>query len=92
MARVGLIFGYVGYLLGRGYFERSFGSIALALVVAVVYGGVLWGVLPGQRGISWEGHLTGFLAGVLAAKLLAGQRRGRNAPTLAGSNQRRLYG
>ena len=66
----GLIFGYVGYLLARGYFERSFASILLALVVAVVYGSVLWGVLPGQRGISWEGHLAGFLAGVLAAKLM----------------------
>jgi len=88
----GLIFGYVGYLLGRGYFQRSFISIAIALAVAVIYGGVLWGVLPGQRGISWEGHLTGFLAGVLAAKVLVSQRRGNTAPTLAGSSQKRLYG
>ena len=66
----GLIFGYVGYLLARGYFQRSFWSIALALGVAVIYGGLLFGVLPGQRGISWEGHLFGFLGGIAAARLV----------------------
>lgn len=73
----GLIFGYIGYLLARGYFERSFGSLAVALVVAVLYGGALWGVLPGQRGISWEGHLFGFLAGVGTAGLMRSQPKTR---------------
>jgi membrane associated rhomboid family serine protease len=70
----GVIFGYLGYLMSRGYFERNFGSIAIAVLVGIVYGGALWGVLPGQRGISWQGHLFGFLAGVAAAGLLRPQR------------------
>ena len=36
----------------------------------LLYGGVLWGVLPGQPGISWEGHLFGFAGGAVAARLL----------------------
>lgn len=67
----GLVFAYFGYLLFRGIFERSLPSIFIATVVAAGYGSMLLGVLPGQRGISWEGHLFGFLAGVLAARLLS---------------------
>jgi membrane associated rhomboid family serine protease len=67
----GLIFGYLGFLLARGYFERNFPSILLAIVVGSLYGGAIWGVLPTQPGISWEGHLFGFIGGVLAARFLA---------------------
>ncbi len=67
----GLVFGYFGYLLFAGLFERRFGSILLSLLVLVLWGGMIFGVLPGQLGISWEGHLFGFLAGALSAKLLA---------------------
>lgn len=67
----GLIFGYLGYLLLRGYFERSLISILLAMGVGLLYGGFLWGVLPTQQGISWQGHLFGFVGGGLAARLLA---------------------
>ena len=66
----GLIFGYIGYLLARGYFERNFSSLAVAALVALLYGGALWGVLPGQIGVSWQGHLFGFLSGVATAGLL----------------------
>ncbi len=66
-----LIFGYFGFLLLRGYFERSPRSIFFSVIVAVFYGGLLWGVLPGQTGISWQGHLFGFVGGGLAAYLMA---------------------
>ena len=34
-----------------------------------MYGGVVWGILPGQEGISWESHLSGALSGLLSAYL-----------------------
>ncbi len=71
----GVIFGYFGFLLLRGYFERSVVAIAFSLLVAFFYGGIIWGVLPNQPGISWEGHLFGFLGGILAARLLSKPRR-----------------
>ena len=67
----GVIFGYFGYLLFRGYFERSFVAIAMSIAIAIGYGGMIWGVLPTRSYISWEGHLFGFIGGILAAKLLA---------------------
>jgi membrane associated rhomboid family serine protease len=67
----GLIFGYLGFLLLRGLFERRFSSIFLSLVVGCLYGGLIWGVLPSQPGVSWEGHLFGFVGGVLAARWLS---------------------
>jgi membrane associated rhomboid family serine protease len=66
----GVIFGYLGFLLLRGFFERSFVSIALSLVVGWLYGGLIWGVLPSQYGISWQGHLFGLIGGVFAAQIL----------------------
>lgn len=65
-----LIFGYLGFLLARGIFEKSVFWIVVSIVTLVFYGGMLAGVLPGQPGISWQGHLFGFVAGVLAARVL----------------------
>jgi len=67
----GVVFGYLGFLLFRGYFLRNIPSIAVSLVVGLFYGGLIWGVLPGQIGISWQGHLFGFIGGAIAAKLLS---------------------
>ena len=64
----GLIFGYFGLLVGRGYYERSLQSVAVAVLVAVVYGGMVAGVLPRDPGVSWEAHLFGLLAGGLCAR------------------------
>jgi membrane associated rhomboid family serine protease len=73
----GVIFGFLGYLLARGIYERRFGAIVLALLALLLYGGALWGVLPLTAGVSWQGHLFGFLGGWLVAYLAT--RRGRNA-------------
>lgn len=74
----GLVFGYLGYLIAAGFFERDGLGILVGLGVLLVYGGALWGVLPLTPGVSWQSHLFGFLAGVLAARLLA-RRPGRPA-------------
>lgn len=66
----GMVFGYLGYLLSRGFFDRRVGQIVLGAIVGVVYGGLLWGVLPTNAGVSWQGHLFGFLGGVGAAWIL----------------------
>jgi membrane associated rhomboid family serine protease len=64
----GLVFGYLGYLLAVGWIERHFAWIVVSMVVAFLYGGLLRGVLPGIAGVSWESHLCGLLAGVIAAR------------------------
>ena len=66
----GVIFGYLGFLLARYYFDRRLSSGLIALFVGCSYGSVLWGVLPSVPGISWEGHLFGFLSGILAARVI----------------------
>jgi membrane associated rhomboid family serine protease len=71
----GVIFGYFGFLLTRAYFERSWGSIALAVLVFALFGGMIWGILPIRVGISWEGHWFGLLGGVGAAYLISWIRR-----------------
>jgi membrane associated rhomboid family serine protease len=65
-----LIFGYLGYLLLRGVFERRLWPIVGSVLVFFFYGGALFGVLPGAAGISWQAHLFGLLGGILAARVL----------------------
>lgn len=67
----GVVFGYLGFLLLRGYFERSIPAIALALITLFFYGSMIWGVFPIRYGISWQGHLFGFMGGGIAAYWLA---------------------
>ncbi len=66
-----IVFGLLGYLLSRGVFERKAGAILGGVAALFLYGGALWGLLPGQTGISWEGHLFGLIGGIIAARYLA---------------------
>jgi membrane associated rhomboid family serine protease len=73
----GIVFGYAGYLLTRGLFDRSFGELLTGAVVGVLWGAVLIASLIPHGHVSWEGHLTGALGGVIAAWLLARKDRRR---------------
>lgn len=67
----GIVFGFLGYLIFRGYFERSWQSIAWAILVMLLYGGMLFGMLPTDAQVSWQMHLFGFIGGGAAAFLLS---------------------
>ncbi|MFO6465324.1 rhomboid family intramembrane serine protease [Jannaschia sp. KMU-145] len=66
----GLVFGWFGFLVARGFVDRSPVTLGAALTVGLLYGAMIWGVLPGREGVSWEAHLFGALAGAAAAFLL----------------------
>ena len=71
----GLIFGWLTFLIVFGFFTRKAWQIIVGVVVLIAYGSVLLGALPGTFGVSWQGHLCGGIAGVLAAYLLSGPER-----------------
>jgi membrane associated rhomboid family serine protease len=71
-----LVFGWLVYLIVRGVFTRRSSEIATGVVLLVFFGGLLLGVLPGQPGVSWQGHLFGAIGGGLAAAWVS-RRPGR---------------
>ncbi|MCE9602564.1 MAG: rhomboid family intramembrane serine protease [Gemmatimonadetes bacterium] len=81
----GVIFGFLGFLIFAGWYARSFGSIVLSIGVTILWGGLVFGVLPGEAGISWQEHLGGFAGGVLAARWFS-----RDVSTLARVTRRAL--
>lgn len=60
----GVAYGLGAFLFFSGIFRRDSRSMTLSLVIAIFYGGMMWGIFPGQTGISWESHLFGALAGI----------------------------
>lgn len=71
----GLIFGWLTFLLLFGIFTRKAWEIVVGLLVLFVYGGLLLTVLVHTYGVSWQGHLCGGVAGVIAAYLLSAPER-----------------
>lgn len=80
----GLVFGWFGFLVARGLVDHSPVTLGAALLVGFLYGSFLWGVLPGQPGVSWEAHLFGAIAGAAAAFLI---RTKVHSPRLRKVNQ-----
>ena len=81
----GLVFGYLAYLLARGFFDRKLTYLFVGVVVLFFYGGVLWGVIP-RDGISWQGHIFGAIGGLIAARAFRSatpNRTDRPTPTIA---------
>jgi membrane associated rhomboid family serine protease len=70
----GVVFGYATYLLARGLFNRSLLEVLTGVVVGAVWGGALLTSLVPHYGVSWQAHLSGAIAGVIAAWLLRSDR------------------
>jgi membrane associated rhomboid family serine protease len=74
----GLVFGYAGYLVARGYYTRHILAMLVALFVAGSYGlTMLFGLLPIFPGVSWQSHLGGALGGIFAARAAVGRNSAR---------------
>ncbi|MFC9969088.1 rhomboid family intramembrane serine protease [Nocardia ignorata] len=79
-----IVFGWLTYLICRGWFARNVGQIVVGLVIFLIYGSMLWGVLPTDPRISWQGHLFGAVGGVLAGWVLSGDERRRRREASVG--------
>ena len=71
MGASGLILGYFGFTLASVFFAPDLATIIVAVVVAVLYLGLIWQVVPLKKGVSTTGHLFGFIGGIIAAGLIA---------------------
>lgn len=71
----GVVYGYAAFLAVYGFAARHLKSAAVGVVVIVLYGSLLWGVLPLRAGVSWQGHLFGALAGAALALWLGRRDR-----------------
>lgn len=63
----GLVYGLITFVLISGFIKRDRPSLALSLLVVFLYGGFIWGMLPQGGNVSWEGHLSGGIAGLVFA-------------------------
>lgn len=63
----GIIYVLASFIFFKGIFAKHFRLVALSLVVVFIYGSMIWYIFPIKDGISWEGHLSGFIAGFVLA-------------------------
>jgi membrane associated rhomboid family serine protease len=63
----GLVYAFASFLFFSGILSKERRLIAISLLVIFLYGGMIWGVLPGKINISWESHLFGFISGFIVA-------------------------
>ena len=66
----GMIYVLASFIFFKGIFTKHYRLVALSLLVVFIYGGLLWYIFPVEEGISWEGHLGGFLSGLALALIL----------------------
>jgi membrane associated rhomboid family serine protease len=74
----GIIYGLFGFLFMSGFLRRYLPLQAISLFVVFLYGSLVWGIFPGEPGISWQGHFLGLTVGVIVA--LAFRKQGPQRP------------
>ncbi len=63
----GLVYGLAFFLIFFGFFRKDFRSLFISCLILFMYGGLFYGLLPVQRGVSWESHLLGAVVGFVLA-------------------------
>jgi membrane associated rhomboid family serine protease len=63
----GVVYGLAFFLIFFGIFRRDFTSMLISIIVIMLYGGVIYGVLPTDPRVSWESHFAGALVGIYTA-------------------------
>lgn len=71
----GWVFGLWSLSIATAWFDRRFINILIAAVVVLMYGGMIFGVLPGEAHVSFESHLFGAVAGVAVAYFMSPKKR-----------------
>jgi membrane associated rhomboid family serine protease len=85
----GVVFGYLGLLVARGFVERSWWNLGVAAFIGLLYWYQLYNVLPTDQPISWQGHLLGLVGGMIAAVVFRRRRPKAQPQLFSGPN---LYG
>ena len=65
----GLIYVFFSFIFFKGIISKNFNLMSLSLIVVFIYGGTIWYIFPIKENISWEGHLSGFIVGIILALL-----------------------
>ena len=66
----GLIYVLASFIFFKGVLTKHYRLVALSLVVVFIYGSMIWYIFPVKDGISWEGHLSGFITGLILAMIV----------------------
>jgi membrane associated rhomboid family serine protease len=62
-----MIYSFAGFLLTSGIISKNVRNLSVTLIVVFLYGSMVWGIFPQNTNISWEGHLSGFITGIILA-------------------------
>ncbi|MFN8283865.1 MAG: rhomboid family intramembrane serine protease [Chitinophagales bacterium] len=86
----GIIYGLASFLFFSGFFRFDIKAIAIASGVAIFYGGMIWGILPTQPGVSWESHLFGGITGGVLAYLFKNVDKDQQHAQIEAEHQRNV--
>ncbi|WP_033213763.1 rhomboid family intramembrane serine protease [Kitasatospora phosalacinea] len=82
----GLVFGYLGYVVLRGLFDRNLIDSLIGLVMGASFAYLLTTAVPGTPGVSWLGHLGGLVGGLAGAWIFRDRHPARSAALTAGGD------